>query len=435
MKKKALILLVAGLSAFTAAAQDAESRGDSMRTAYRFSEASLAYKEALNNGADSVALNKKLLQARNGGMMMNYVCQPQVLASGRFSLEDFFLQYPFENRTWYATPNVLDREGGAFAKGLRFTGEDGYVVFSAVDTSGHRSLFSTYVKNGYFEEPESLFADMTAGSDEIFPVLSADGLKLYFSSNGLYGAGGFDLYVSRRSSAGGEWGTPENLGFPFSSPADDFLYMDSDDGNYTVFASNRSCENQDEVDVFVLKREVTPIRKKVTDPSEMAKIAELLPTVEEEPETKEDMPENSETRRYVDKMEEVRALRDSINTATKELDLNQADYAVCTDEEERARILKFILDRERAIPEYQKRLETSTRQLQDIELEFLFKGVSLDPEKLLSKADAGNARQEKYLFEKMDWAVDLHLVKILPPDPVLPELEDVVIEEPELEGI
>jgi Tol biopolymer transport system component len=36
----------------------------------------------------------------------------------------------------------------------------------------------------------------TAKSDEIYPMLSPDGKTLYFSSDGLYGLGGYDIYRS-----------------------------------------------------------------------------------------------------------------------------------------------------------------------------------------------------------------------------------------------
>jgi len=58
--------------------------------------------------------------------------------------------------------------------------------------------------------------------NEDAPYYSADG-TLYFSSNGLPGYGGYDVYKTRYVD--GHWTTPENLGQPVNSPADDIFFV------------------------------------------------------------------------------------------------------------------------------------------------------------------------------------------------------------------
>ena len=53
------------------------------------------------------------------------------------------------------------------------------------------------------------------------PIQSPDGLSLYMASN-RPGSVGLDIWVARRASTTGPWGTPENLGAPVNSPSDDF---------------------------------------------------------------------------------------------------------------------------------------------------------------------------------------------------------------------
>ena len=71
------------------------------------------------------------------------------------------------------------------------------------------------------------------------------------------------------------------MGFPYSSPADDFLFINSDDGNYSIFASNRECQ-ADSVWVYVLEFDNMPVRKAVDDPEELKALAALNPQREEE---------------------------------------------------------------------------------------------------------------------------------------------------------
>jgi WD40 repeat protein len=74
------------------------------------------------------------------------------------------------------------------------------------------------------------------------PALSADGRELYFVSDrpgALGGPGDQDIYVSRRASIKDNWGAPERLPPPVSSPFFDITPTLSLDGLDLYFASNR----------------------------------------------------------------------------------------------------------------------------------------------------------------------------------------------------
>ena len=78
------------------------------------------------------------------------------------------------------------------------------------------------------------------------PSLSADGLELYFVSDrsgALGGPGDQDIYVSRRPSTQEDWGAPERVPPPISSPFFDITPSISLDGLALYFASNRPGPN------------------------------------------------------------------------------------------------------------------------------------------------------------------------------------------------
>ncbi len=78
------------------------------------------------------------------------------------------------------------------------------------------------------------------------PSLSADGHELYFVSDrpgALGGPGDQDIYLSRRGSTHDDWGAPERVPSPISSPFFDFTPSISLDGLALYFASNRPGPN------------------------------------------------------------------------------------------------------------------------------------------------------------------------------------------------
>ena len=224
-----LLLLLLG-AAFPLYGQDWLARGDSLHRAYRFQEALAEYLSIPRAGLS--AANKKVLEARvnaaqNALDMTDFCADPHVVARQRFSRQDFFLYYPVPDRAWHASPNVLDSAG---LYPLYHPKDDDVIYFSARDRAGTRSLFLTEDLDTMWRAPRLVGEALLSTGSEIFPMLSPDGNTLYFASDGLYGMGGYDLYASAWDPETQTWGEPVNLGFPYSSPADDFLLMDTPDG-------------------------------------------------------------------------------------------------------------------------------------------------------------------------------------------------------------
>jgi hypothetical protein len=62
--------------------------------------------------------------------------------------------------------------------------------------------------------------------------------------------GGLDIFVSRYNSATGKFLKPENIGMPFNSEANDYLYVIDEDNNLGWFATDRR-QPQDTVCIYV----------------------------------------------------------------------------------------------------------------------------------------------------------------------------------------
>ncbi|MBQ9255156.1 MAG: OmpA family protein [Bacteroidales bacterium] len=82
----------------------------------------------------------------------------------------------------------------------------------------------------------------TEGKEE-FPVLRDDN-RLYYSSDGLKGVGGYDIFVTKFEN--GEWSEPQNMGYPINTPYDEIglIYNYNPDESIAAeesgyFSSNR----------------------------------------------------------------------------------------------------------------------------------------------------------------------------------------------------
>ncbi len=428
----AVFVLTAGtLHAQTERIDSLLLRGDSLRMEYRFEESLEAYSEAMEAVQDSVFMltdslkrievSDRILLSENGRNMAGYAYKPVVVARHRFHIDDFFLYYPLPDKSWRETPNQLDTmAAGRFSKALYAPDPSWEIYYSAQDADGIRNIYMTELQDTIWTYPSLLNENITSASNEIYPMLSPDGKSLYFASEGLYGMGGYDLYVSHWDYENEEWGEPVNLGFPYSSPADDMLLVHSADGEHTIFASNRDCPS-DSVWVYVLEFDSMPVRHAVEEPEELRRLAALDPAGTNErmdgnAAVNTDIPENVDIRRYMEKMTEVRSLRDSISRYGAQLDSDRNRFAMSEDDQERTRITQEILKREAMLPKLQDSLERASAQLQKIEMEFLFSGVVIDPDKVLAAADkeiVGEATS--YTFTKMSMGGKLDLKIMDPP--------------------
>ena len=68
----------------------------------------------------------------------------------------------------------------------------------------------------------------------------ADGTTLYFAAKGSESIGGYDIFVTRYDAENTKFLKPENLGMPFNSPANDYMYAENDIDSIGWFVSDRN---------------------------------------------------------------------------------------------------------------------------------------------------------------------------------------------------
>ncbi len=87
--------------------------------------------------------------------------------------------------------------------------------------------------------PVNLGAPVNSSANDGEAVLSADGLILFFNSDRAGGSGNYDLWVTKRRTAGDPWAAPINLGPSVNSPNVEWCGSLSPDGSTLYFCSDR----------------------------------------------------------------------------------------------------------------------------------------------------------------------------------------------------
>jgi outer membrane protein OmpA-like peptidoglycan-associated protein len=121
----------------------------------------------------------------------------------------------------------------------------------------HDIWFSEMLDNGGWSEPKNLGDTINSGGTEMSPFIHQDNQSLYFSSDGLTGLGGYDLFVSRRDSSG-RWQTPVNLGFPINTSGDQIGLIVNSKGNKAYYSSDQKGAGKD-IFVFDLPEKIRPL--------------------------------------------------------------------------------------------------------------------------------------------------------------------------------
>ncbi len=92
-------------------------------------------------------------------------------------------------------------------------------------------------KKKIYSKPKNAGMKINTPGDEMTPFYDIPSRTLYFSSNGMAGMGGLDIY-----SAFGErnkWSNIKNIGYPINSSYDDLYFTINQSGEYGFFVSNR----------------------------------------------------------------------------------------------------------------------------------------------------------------------------------------------------
>ncbi len=160
--------------------------------------------------------------------------------------------------------------------GLPFNSDEYSVAHPSLSANGQRLYFSSNMPGGYggmdlyVSELENgrwgpainLGPIVNTEGNEIFPYIDPNG-RLYFSSNGHIGLGGLDIYYTTGDGRD-KWSLPVNLGFPMNSTSDDFGITFGGDLTWGFFSSDRA-GGAGRDDIYGFQKSASPVEVFVYD--------------------------------------------------------------------------------------------------------------------------------------------------------------------------
>jgi outer membrane protein OmpA-like peptidoglycan-associated protein len=135
---------------------------------------------------------------------------------------------------------------------------------------GSDIYMSNLQSNGKWSPAINMGSTINTAGDDQAPFIHADNQTMYFTSDGLQGYGGSDLFIVRKNSKG-EWGIPANLGYPINTIENEGSLAVSADGLTAYYASDRS-DSRGQLDLykFDMRPDIRPnrtlyVKGKITD--------------------------------------------------------------------------------------------------------------------------------------------------------------------------
>jgi len=126
---------------------------------------------------------------------------------------------------------------------------------------GGKDLYmSTRLPSGKWSDAVNMGTRINTAGDDMAPFIHVDNQTLYYTSDGLPGYGGTDLFIVRKDPDG-NWGAPENLGYPINTIENEGSLAITANGATAYYASDRA-DTRGGLDLyrFNLREDIRPFR-------------------------------------------------------------------------------------------------------------------------------------------------------------------------------
>jgi len=147
------------------------------------------------------------------------------------------------NNLWVETAQFPYNDVNKYSLGHAALSKNGQLIYFTSDMPGGQGKTDIWYcekqADGKWGKPVNCGPNINTKEEDAFPEIGGDG-ALYYSSKGLPGMGGYDIFKAMGEKD--KWSAPVNLKWPLNSTSDD-LCLTTTDGQTGYFSSNRQNGN------------------------------------------------------------------------------------------------------------------------------------------------------------------------------------------------
>lgn len=148
------------------------------------------------------------------------------------SYADFFNKNPLHSGTVYQTE--LENK----------------LYYANANEDNGLDIYTSIKLSNEWGKPALLPDAINTPANENYPYVLSDGVTIYYASDGENSLGGYDIFVTRYNTVTDTYLVPDNIGMPFNSPFNDYMYVVDEFNNLGWFASDRY-QPEDTVCIYV----------------------------------------------------------------------------------------------------------------------------------------------------------------------------------------
>lgn len=149
------------------------------------------------------------------------------------------------------------------------------IYYSEQGKNGNLDIFSKNKLLNEWSKGRPLPGSINASGNANYPYVMSDGITIYYANDG-EGLGGYDIFVTRYNTNTDTYLVPENVGMPFNSPYNDYMYVVDEYNNLGWFASDRfQPEGKVCVYVFIPNSSKQTYNYEVMEQNEIIRLAQI----------------------------------------------------------------------------------------------------------------------------------------------------------------
>lgn len=218
--------------------------GESYMALWRNQEAVESYEKYLELAANqdrTKHIDEQITLAQKRLRYLRRVENIAVIGYEELSKSNFLDSYKLSNNAGILSQDTLGL--------VTFTLQRGDKCFFTIKSDSASLIATRFRLLNKWGNADTLPEVVNISTKQNYPYCLNDGITLYFASDHPSGMGGMDIYVTRYNTATETFTTPENLGFPFNSTGNDYMYAVDEEKGIGYFATDRF-SSKDSVRVY-----------------------------------------------------------------------------------------------------------------------------------------------------------------------------------------